>query len=119
VAYNRVVKEQIPCVCLQFDTTANYWLELNGKPEKHSGEMTAQELDDPANPYNTVSKQGLPLGPISNPGKDALQGAAQPATGTWLYFVAVDQNGTTKFATTFAEHQANIGEACRNDPRLC
>jgi UPF0755 protein len=119
VAYNRVVKEQIPCVCLQFDTTANYWLELNGKPEKHSGEMTAEELDDPANPYNTVSKQGLPLGPISNPGKDALLGAAQPAVGTWLYFVAVDTNGTTKFATTFAEHQANIAEACRNDPRLC
>jgi peptidoglycan lytic transglycosylase G len=119
VAYNRVVKERIDCVCLQFDSTANYWLELNGKPEKHSGDMTPQELDDPANPYNTVSKQGLPIGPISNPGKDALLGAAQPADGTWIYFVAVDKNGTTKFATTFAEHQANIAEACRNDPRLC
>jgi UPF0755 protein len=66
-----------------------------------------------------VSKQGFPIGPISNPGKDALLGAAQPAVGTWIYFVAVDKNGTTKFATTFAEHQANIAEACRNDPRLC
>jgi UPF0755 protein len=114
VAYNRAIKELIDCACLQFDSTANYWLELNGKPTKNSGDMTIQELDDKANPYNTVSRKGLPIGPISNPGKAALLGAAQPAQGNWIYFVAVDKQGTTKFAATDSEHCQNINEAIRN-----
>jgi len=115
VAYNRGVKGLIDCECLQFDVTANYWLELQGKPTMASKDMTPQILDDKNNPYNTgASSTGLPIGPISNPGKDALAGAASPPAGNWIYFVAVDKNGTTKFASTDAEHQANVCEAVRN-----
>ena len=115
VAYNRAVKGGFPCKCLQFDVTVNYWLQKQGKPTKASKDMTKPELDDPKNPYNTgAATAGLPLGPISNPGKAALQGAMEPPPATWVYFVAVDKQGTTKFATTPAEHAQNEAEARKN-----
>lgn len=112
VVYNRVVLKKIDCLCLQFDSTANYWAELNGLPTRSSGQLTAAQLDDPNNPYNTgPSTPGLPVGPISNPGKQALLGALNPAPGPWLFFVAVDAEGHSAFAATIAEHCRNIDEA--------
>ncbi|MFI5892841.1 endolytic transglycosylase MltG [Actinoplanes sp. NPDC051513] len=116
VAYNRAYKANMP---LEFDVTANYWLELNGKGAKHSGSLTAAEIDDPKNPYNTKSKRGLPIGPIDNPGHAALQGAMQPAAGNWLYFVAIDKDGNSIFTNDYAQHQKNIAQACRNGVPLC
>ncbi len=93
----------------------NYWLQKQGKPTKASKDMTEQELNDPANPYNTgLSSKGLPLGPISNPGKAALQGAMAPPAGKWIFFVATDKNGTTKFSETQAQFDRDLAEACRN-----
>ncbi|WP_067502528.1 endolytic transglycosylase MltG [Actinoplanes sp. TFC3] len=116
VAYNRAYKKKMP---LQFDVTTNYWLKLQNKDAKHSGKMTDAELQDPKNPYTTELKVGLPLGPIDNPGKAALQAAAKPATGDWLFFVAIDKSGNSAFAVTNAEHDANIQKACRNGIPLC
>lgn len=116
VAYNRAYKNHMP---LQFDTTANYWIQLNGGKAKFSGKLTGSELNDPKNPYNTVSKQGLPPGPINNPGKTALQAAMSPAAGPWLYFVVIDKAGNSAFATTNAEHEANKRKACANGIPLC
>jgi UPF0755 protein len=117
VAYNRAIKfkDTFPCGCLQFDVTANYYLEQLGKPTKSSKNLSDAELDNPKNPWNTgLSTAGLPIGPISNPGKAALEGAMSPTKGDWVYFVAVDKNGTTKFAETLAEHERHEAEACRN-----
>jgi UPF0755 protein len=111
VAYNRAYKNKIP---LQFDTTANYWIQLNGGKAKFSGKLTGGELDDPKNPYNTVSKLGLPPGPINNPGKSALQGAMSPAVGPWIFFVVTDKQGNSAFATTNDQHCANIKKAINN-----
>jgi len=59
--------------------------------------------------YNTYRYAGLPAGPISNPGEDALKAVLHPTAGPWLYFVTVNPNtGDTRFATTPAEHQANV-----------
>jgi UPF0755 protein len=118
VAYNRLFKD-FPCGCLQFDVTANYWLELNGKPTKSSDDLTNAELHDAKNPYNTHDVKGLPVGPISNPGKAALEGAMKPASGSWYYFVAIDKEGRSAFATTLAEHQQNEQLACRNGVLTC
>ena len=57
--------------------------------------------------YNTYTHAGLPPGPICNPGVAALQAALHPAKTDYLYFVA-DPAGTTKFATSLAEHDANV-----------
>ena len=117
VAYNRAYKKQMP---LQFDVTTNYWLNLQDKSGKHSGKMTRAEMEDPRNPYTTELKVGLPLGPINNPGKSALEAAAKPATGEWLFFVAVDpKTKKSAFAVTDAEHEANKQRACQNGIPLC
>ena len=111
VAYNRAYKNKIP---LQFDVTTNYWLQLNGKDAKHSGKLTAAEMNDPKNPYNSEIVVGLPVGPINNPGKAALTGAMKPPTAPWLFFVAVDKQGRSAFASTDAEHEKNKDKACAN-----
>jgi UPF0755 protein len=87
---------------LQLDTTVNYATGKTGLT------TTAQDRANPS-PYNTYVHTGLPPGPISNPGEDALRAVLAPAQGDWLYFVVVNPDtGETRFATTAAEHQANV-----------
>lgn len=116
VAYNRAYVKKMP---LQFDVTTNYWLQLNGKDAKHSGQLLQKEMADPKNPYNTETVKGLPIGPINSPGKAALIGALRPAIGPWLFFVAIDKSGRSAFAVTDAEHQKNVRKACANGINLC
>jgi UPF0755 protein len=118
VAYNRVYRADMP---LQFDVTANYWLEVKGEDPRHSGELSDEELNDPDNPYNTVSVRGWPLGPINSPGRAALAGAMEPtANQDWLYFVVIDEEtGESAFANNLDEHNANIQRACDNGVPLC
>ena len=87
---------------LQLDTTVNY---ANGK----SGLTTTPQDRQNPSPYNTYVHAGLPPGPISNPGEDALRAVQSPTPGDWLYFVVVDPStGDTRFAVTAAEHQQNV-----------
>ena len=62
-------------------------------------------------PYNTRINKGLPPGPISSPHISALQAAAEPAEGDFVYFVSGD-DGTTHFARTNDEHQENTRKYC-------
>jgi UPF0755 protein len=114
VAYNRVYSDDFPCNCLQFDVTVNYYWELTGKPTKASKDMTREELYDQSNPYSTHAHPGLPPTPINNPGKAALEGAVNPPSADWVFFVAIDKEGRSAFATTVAEHEANIQIARQN-----
>ncbi|MEO5627477.1 MAG: endolytic transglycosylase MltG [Candidatus Saccharimonadales bacterium] len=66
-------------------------------------------------PYNVYIHAGLPPGPVSNVSKNSLQAVAQPATTSWLYFVAGD-DGTTHFSNTLEEHQALTKQYCK---KLC
>lgn len=63
-------------------------------------------------PYNTRINVGLPPGPIASPGLTALQAVASPASGEYLFFLSGD-DGKTYYATTDAEHQANIVAHCQ------
>ncbi len=58
-------------------------------------------------PYNTYQIDGLPPGPISNPGKAALEAVANPAHAKDLYFVA-DGTGGHVFSDTFEQHLKNV-----------
>jgi UPF0755 protein len=113
VVYNRLRPSWLEtgCGCLQFDSTTNYWREFNGLAAKPSSQLTAAELDDPKNPYNTVRLKGLPPGPIGSPGKAAMLAALNPAAGPWQYFVLIDKEGHSAFAVTLTEHQRNVAKA--------
>lgn len=63
-------------------------------------------------PYNTRIHSGLPPGPISSPGLSALKAVADPAAGSYMYFLSGDDD-KTYFAYTEAQHQANIANHCQ------
>jgi len=56
-------------------------------------------------PYNTYLRPGLPPGPISNPGREALKAALSPQRTDYLYFVA-EGDGSHTFSRTLREHEA-------------
>lgn len=60
-------------------------------------------------PYNTYLHSGLPIGPILNPGQDAIAAALHPAANDYLFFVSdIHGDGKTYFARTYEEHLANM-----------
>lgn len=77
-------------------------------------ELTKADLDTDS-PYNTRKFPGLPPGPICNPGLDSIKAAANPLPSKYLYYVSRN-DGTDLhwFATTEAEHIANIKRAAAN-----
>lgn len=84
------------------DVTAYYGADLKGVPR-------AVTVDTP---YNTRIHPGLPQGPISSPGLDALKAVAHPAPGNYMYFLTGDDQ-KNYFATTLAEHERNIADHCK------
>lgn len=66
------------------------------------------EIEQPT-PYNTYVIEGLPPGAIANPGRAALEAAANPARTKELFFVA-DGAGGHAFAETLDQHQRNVAK---------
>lgn len=88
---------------LQSDPTVAYGLDQDGSLGRA---LTRDDLKT-ANPYNTYKIEGLPPGPIANPGKDALYAVLHPLATDELYFVA-DGTGGHSFAKTLSEHNRNV-----------
>jgi UPF0755 protein len=89
---------------LQSDPTIIYGL-VGGKGTLGRPLMRS-EVDQPT-PYNTYVIAGLPPGPIANPGRAALEAAANPSRTRELYFVA-DGTGAHAFAENYEQHQKNV-----------
>jgi UPF0755 protein len=90
---------------LQSDPTAVYGLEQNGVPVK-----TVLRRHLAANrPHNTYRIEGLPPGPIANPGIDSLLAALNPAPVAYLYFVATN-TGEHQFSSTLAAHNRAVSK---------
>ena len=84
---------------LQFCSSVQFLLP--GEEERTKIRLTNADISIDS-PYNTYKNQGLPPGPIANPGKAALEAAIKPATSDYLYFQVIDKKGTTKFDKTAA-----------------
>jgi UPF0755 protein len=69
--------------------------------------------------YNTYVIEGLPPGPITNPGRASIEAAANPARTKELFFVA-DGTGGHAFAETYEQHQRNVAKwrAIEREARL-
>jgi UPF0755 protein len=65
------------------------------------------QLDDKDNPYNTYQHDGLPPGPIANPGKGSIEAALAPDGSDYFYFVAKDARNHA-FARSFEDHKRNV-----------
>jgi UPF0755 protein len=94
VVYNRLERG----MRLGIDATTRYELR------RPTGPLRKSELERDT-PYNTRTRAGLPPTPIAMPGAASLEGAANPADGTWIYYVIADEQGHHTFATTDAEFQ--------------
>lgn len=102
VFINRL-RQSIP---LQSDPTVIYALTQGKTPLGRALLLKDLEI---SSPYNTYKIQGIPPGPIANPGKESLAAAAHPEKHDWIFFVA-DGSGGHAFAKTLKEHNKNVSQ---------
>jgi len=96
---------------LQSDPTIIYGLVYGKGKLDHP--ITKSEREQPT-PYNTYIIDGLPPGPITNPGKASLEAVANPARTKEFYFVA-DGTGGHVFSESFDQHQKNVAKLRVNE----
>lgn len=96
---------------LQTDPTIVYGCtvpqEKSAACQKFEGRIRTIHLRDKDNPYSTYANEGLPPGPISNPGKAALEAVFAPKKSRFLYFVSRN-DGTHQFSKTVEEHERYV-----------
>jgi UPF0755 protein len=95
---NRLAKGML----LQTDPTVIF-----GLGEAFDGNLRRVHLDDPANPYNTYKRPGLPPGPICSPGRESLAAVSNPEKHGLYYFVSKN-DGSHYFSATLDEHNEAV-----------
>ncbi|WP_437424739.1 endolytic transglycosylase MltG [Williamsia muralis] len=103
VVVNRLDDNQ----ALQMDSTVNYTSAIQNI-DVAGDDFTADTK------WNTYQQKGLPPTPIGAVGQPALEASLNPPVGNWLYFVSIDQQGTTLFTDDFEQHKRNRQQACDN-----
>ncbi|MFH9608806.1 endolytic transglycosylase MltG [Streptomyces sp. NPDC017448] len=99
VVYNRLEPDNtITNRKLEFDSAFNY---LNNQSRI---KISSKEIRTNPDPYNTYYHAGLPPGPISNPGMDAIKASLNPTTNGWMFFISLDGK-KTDFTKTVEEHE--------------
>lgn len=102
VIFNRLEKG----MKLQMDPTViyGYWRKTGTYIEN----IRRQDLLEP-NEFNTYSFYGLPAGPISNPGREAIVAAVNPEKSNYLYFVSKN-DGTHTFSESLKDHNKAVSQ---------
>ncbi|WP_405689236.1 endolytic transglycosylase MltG [Streptomyces sp. NBC_00057] len=99
VVYNRLEPDNtVTNRKLEFDSAFNY-LTNQSKIK-----ISTSEIRSNPDPYNTYYHAGLPPGPISNPGEEALRATLNPTGDGWMFFISLDGK-KTDFTKTAAEHE--------------
>jgi UPF0755 protein len=97
VLWNRLAKG----MRLEVDATVTY---SPGESTNNKDKVYLKDLHTDS-PYNTYTRDGLPVAPICNPGIKAFVAAMRPASVDHLFYVA-QPDGSHKFSRTFDEHIA-------------
>lgn len=92
---------------LQVDATLQYVMDNKRQIGAQWWQTVAVTDKKVKSPFNTYLNTGLPPAPICNPGLSSIKAALNPAESDYLYYLSED-NGTTHYAKTLAEHQENI-----------
>jgi UPF0755 protein len=104
---------------LECDPTASYGClampEKAASCARFTGKATATIEHDPDNPYSTYTHEGLPPGPIANPGAKSLEAVMAPAQTPYLFFVARG-DGHHTFSETLEAHNAAVHDAGPHNP---
>lgn len=109
VFLNRLRDPKFTPRLLQCDPTAGYGCLVGTSPGcvGYSGKVTHDVVADAANTYNTYKHEGLPPGPIANPGARSIEAVLKPATTHYFYFVA--KGGQRhNFSETLDQHNAAV-----------
>ncbi len=134
VFINRLTSSSFKPHKLQTDPTIRYgcmvplqkskaciaWNEpcLKATPPRPMGcdRLHRAQLDDADNPYNTYAHEGLPPGPISNPGKASIEATLAPDGSDYFYFVATSKTSRNHaFAKSAEEHERNVKKYVSSD----
>ena len=102
VLHNRLSSPSFPR--LQCDVTIHYVNDYVTESEYLTGDTSVF-----AERYNTYKCEGLPIGPISNPGLAAIEAALYPAETDYFYFVT-DSDWNYYYASTYAQHKVNCNK---------
>ncbi len=111
VFQNRLTREDFTPRLLQSDPTSAYACVV--EPDEapgcagFDGKPTPETNRDPENRYSTYTHEGLPPGPIANPGEAAIAAVLAPAETRALYFVAKG-GGRHAFSESYEEHQRAV-----------
>ena len=92
---------------LEMDSTVNYALD------RASIATSAADRANPS-PWTTYYAPGLPPTPITSPGPNAVAAALDPAAGSWMFFVKIDNTGASCFSITVEQHDACVAQARAN-----
>lgn len=119
VFLNRLESETfLPRRRLQADPTVSYGCKEQPTLPSCAGfdgrRITRAMLDDPDNTYNTYRREGLPPGPICNPGLDAIAAVLGHARHEYMYFVARGE-GRHAFSRTLTEHERGVSALRRRE----
>ncbi|MFI1931852.1 endolytic transglycosylase MltG [Streptomyces sp. NPDC020330] len=99
VVYNRLKPDNdVTNRKVEFDSAFNY-LTNQSKIK-----ISSKEIRTNPDPYNTYYHEGLPPGPISNPGMDAIKASLNPTTKGYMFFISLDGK-KTNFTKTVEEHE--------------
>lgn len=114
VFYNRLRDPKFLPKRLQADPTVSYGCVLHPALASCAGSdgklITRAMLADPENPYNTYRRDGLPPGPIANPGLRAIAAVLAPEAHDYFYFVA-SGGGRHRFSHSLGDHHAAVEAA--------
>ncbi|MGN6108256.1 MAG: endolytic transglycosylase MltG [Kofleriaceae bacterium] len=103
-------QKSAPCVA---------WIEMCTKVGKAPGceRLYRAQLDDKDNVYNTYQHEGLPPGPISNPGRKSIEATLSPDGSDYFFFVATSKNSRSHaFARSISEHERNVKKYLSSSP---